>query len=142
MSILQSFPTSFKKIPRFNFKRCKIFLINSITLVPTQNFSFSNSFQPPLLPPSIDHVYRRESRLLLLHRIRKVERGTNAPPPRLRSLIIPAAGEGYHGSTYSTGQVTIEQLYFSSCETYIQRAHEIQGLPLSPSSTIIRNYRK
>lgn len=142
MSILQSFPTSFKKIPRFNFKRCKIFLINSITLVPTQNFFFSNSFQPPLpLPLSTTSIEENRDFYFSIAS-GKWRGGTNAPPPRLRSLIIPAAGEGYHGSTYSTGQVTIEQLYFSSCETYIQRAHEIQGLPLSPSSTIIRNYRK
>lgn len=61
---------------------------------------------------------------------------SNAPPPRLRSLIIPAAGEGCHGSTYSTGQVTIEQLYFSSVRDVYPTSSR-NPLPLHPHIYVI-----
>lgn len=51
--------------------------------------------------------------------------GNTAAPPRLRSLIIPAAGEGAVDPLIAlASQVTIEQLYFSACRVHLPRRHE------------------
>lgn len=75
-------------------------------------------------------------------RRRRRRLGNTAAPPRLRSLIIPAAGEGaVDPLTVLASQVTIEQLYFSGRCARVRRCAYTR-VPLGVYTKVVRGARR